>query len=77
MKNSTHKEMVFLGMGHGAWGMGKNIPMRAVRESGNPLIVLPPLCPIPQAALKQPHPPTRGWSFPPLSIKFLADVNAK
>ncbi|WP_210403117.1 hypothetical protein [Tolypothrix sp. PCC 7601] len=57
MKNSTHKGMEFLGIGNWAWGMGKNIPM--------------PYALCPKRRGSYPSPPTRGWSFPPLSIKSI------
>jgi hypothetical protein len=69
MKNSTHEGMVFLGIGNWTRGMGKNIPMTAVRESGNPPIALPPLCPMPQAA-GEPRPPTLGMEFPAAFNEF-------
>ncbi|MBE9083880.1 MULTISPECIES: hypothetical protein [unclassified Tolypothrix] len=72
MKNSTHKGMEFLGMGNRAWGMAKKLPMPndgSCFKPGNPSNALPPQCPKRRGGC--PSPPTRGWSFPPLSINSL------
>ncbi|BAY90478.1 hypothetical protein NIES3275_24940 [Microchaete diplosiphon NIES-3275] len=49
-------------MGNRAWGMAKKLPM--------------PNAQCPKRRGGCPSPPTRGWSFPPLSIKLLFDACA-
>ncbi|MEH2271930.1 MAG: hypothetical protein V7K68_26475 [Nostoc sp.] len=57
MKNSTHKDMEFLGMGHGAWGMG-----HGAWGMGNE--VSNAQCPMPQATGRLSLCTHKGMEFP-------------